>query len=128
VAAQLDRLTDATPGQAARVDRLTRAIDGYVHDWSGPLIALAAGNLRAARRQEASGRGKARVDAIRDRHTSGREVLRMLAFAVVENIGYRQLNDLWRMLALVDLARHKQGWGSMPRRGIGNVVPSSGDD
>jgi cellulose synthase/poly-beta-1,6-N-acetylglucosamine synthase-like glycosyltransferase len=61
------------------------------------------------------------------RHTSGREVLRMLAYAVLENIGYRQLNDLWRMMALVDLARKKQGWGTIPRRGIGNVVASPED-
>lgn len=62
------------------------------------------------------------------RHTSGREVLRMLVYAVVENVGYRQLNDLWRMLALVDLARRKQGWGTQVRRGIGNVVAPSADD
>lgn len=29
---------------------------------------------------------------------------------------------LWRVLALVDLARPKQGWGAQPRRGIGNLA------
>lgn len=53
------------------------------------------------------------------RHPKGRDVVRMLAYAVFENIGYRQLNDLWRMLALVDLARRKRGWGAQVRRGIG---------
>ena len=53
------------------------------------------------------------------RHAHGRDVLRMLAYAVLENIGYRQLNDAWRLLALLDLARRKQGWGTQVRRGIG---------
>jgi hypothetical protein len=46
----------------------------------------------------------------------------MMFFTVVENLGYRQLNDLWRVLALVDLARRKQGWGAQRRRGIGNLA------
>jgi cellulose synthase/poly-beta-1,6-N-acetylglucosamine synthase-like glycosyltransferase len=58
------------------------------------------------------------------RHTRGRDVLRMLGYAVVENIGYRQLNDFWRLLALVDLARRKQGWGAQVRRGIGQIAGS----
>jgi PAS domain S-box-containing protein len=66
VAAQLDQLTDATPGQAVRVDRLKRNIDAYVRDWTTPLIALAGRDLSAARRKEATGQGKSRVDAIRD--------------------------------------------------------------
>jgi cellulose synthase/poly-beta-1,6-N-acetylglucosamine synthase-like glycosyltransferase len=53
------------------------------------------------------------------RHTHGRDVFRMLAYAVLENLGYRQLNDAWRLLALLDLARRKQGWGAQVRRGIG---------
>lgn len=53
------------------------------------------------------------------RHPKGRDVVRMLVYTVVENIGYRQLNDLWRMVALVDLVRKKEGWGAQVRRGIG---------
>ena len=44
------------------------------------------------------------------------------AKALVENLGYRQLNDLWRMIAFVDLGRRKQGWGAQKRRGIGNLA------
>jgi cellulose synthase/poly-beta-1,6-N-acetylglucosamine synthase-like glycosyltransferase len=58
------------------------------------------------------------------RHTSSREVMRMLGYAVIENFGYRQLNDFWRLLALVDLARRKQGWGAQKRKGIGQVAES----
>jgi cellulose synthase/poly-beta-1,6-N-acetylglucosamine synthase-like glycosyltransferase len=60
------------------------------------------------------------------RHQRWRDVLRMLAYAVLENIGYRQLNDLWRLLALFDLARRRQGWGAHVRRGIGKTVGASG--
>lgn len=56
------------------------------------------------------------------RHSSSRDVLRMLAYAVLENFGYRQLNDIWRAIALVDLIRGKQGWGAQVRRGIGRVA------
>lgn len=53
------------------------------------------------------------------RHDRGREILRLLAYAVLENIGYRQLVALWRALAFVDLARGKKSWGIQRRRGIG---------
>jgi cellulose synthase/poly-beta-1,6-N-acetylglucosamine synthase-like glycosyltransferase len=58
------------------------------------------------------------------RHTRGRDVARMLAYAVLENFGYRQLNDIWRLMALFDLARKKQGWGAQVRKGIGQVAES----
>lgn len=58
------------------------------------------------------------------RHTSGREVARMLAYAVVENFGYRQLNDVWRIMGFVDLLRQRQGWGAHVRKGIGQVAES----
>jgi cellulose synthase/poly-beta-1,6-N-acetylglucosamine synthase-like glycosyltransferase len=53
------------------------------------------------------------------RHVRGSEALRMLGYAVAENLGYRQLADVWRLHAFVDLARKKQGWGEMRRRGLG---------
>jgi hypothetical protein len=56
------------------------------------------------------------------RYRQGRDIFRLLAYAIVENIGYRQLNDLWRMLAVVDLLRRRTSWGAQRRRGIGRVV------
>jgi hypothetical protein len=53
------------------------------------------------------------------RHPRKREVVRLVAYAIVENLGYRQLNDVWRNLAFVDLARRRTGWGVQRRRGIG---------
>ena len=52
------------------------------------------------------------------RHRESSEVIRLLWFAVVENVGYRQLLALWRCLAFVDLARGRGGWGEMQRKGF----------
>jgi len=53
------------------------------------------------------------------RYQRGREAGRLLAAALGENLGYRQLNAVWRTLALVDLARGHKEWGDMRRRGLG---------
>jgi cellulose synthase/poly-beta-1,6-N-acetylglucosamine synthase-like glycosyltransferase len=53
------------------------------------------------------------------RHERWRDVGRLLVFAVLENVGYRQINDLWRVLAFIDLARRRHSWGTQRRRGIG---------
>lgn len=56
------------------------------------------------------------------RHQRTRDVVSMVIYSVLENLGYRQLNDLWRVLSLVDLARRRGGWGAQRRRGIGNLA------
>jgi cellulose synthase/poly-beta-1,6-N-acetylglucosamine synthase-like glycosyltransferase len=56
------------------------------------------------------------------RHPRTSEVARLVAYAVVENFGYRQLNDVWRGLAFLDLARRRKAWGAQRRRGIGRAV------
>jgi cellulose synthase/poly-beta-1,6-N-acetylglucosamine synthase-like glycosyltransferase len=55
------------------------------------------------------------------RHPRTRDIVSLVFYTLLENLGYRQLNDLWRMIAFVDLARRKQGWGAQKRRGIGNL-------
>ena len=52
------------------------------------------------------------------RYRRRREVARLLAYAVLENIGYRQLHDIWRAIGYVDIARGKKGWGAQQRRGF----------
>jgi len=52
------------------------------------------------------------------RHPRGREILRMSVYAAVENLGYRQLTDLWRGVAFWDLLRGKKSWGDMQGRGF----------
>jgi cellulose synthase/poly-beta-1,6-N-acetylglucosamine synthase-like glycosyltransferase len=38
--------------------------------------------------------------------------------AIVENFGYRQLNNLWRLQGTWQFLRGAQGWGTMTRRGF----------
>jgi cellulose synthase/poly-beta-1,6-N-acetylglucosamine synthase-like glycosyltransferase len=55
------------------------------------------------------------------RHQRTRDIVSLVCYTLLENLGYRQLNALWRMIAFVDLARRKQDWGAHKRRGIGNL-------
>jgi len=48
-----------------------------------------------------------------------RHWLMMLAFALIENLGYRQLSSLLRLLGIWDYVRGKRGWGRMEREGLG---------
>ena len=52
------------------------------------------------------------------RHARNRDAARLLLFAVLDNAGYRQLTDLFRVLAFADLVRRRRHWGAMPRRGL----------
>jgi len=57
------------------------------------------------------------------RHVRDRDVAKLLLYAVLENFGYRQLNDFWRVQAFFDLARRRRHWGEMRRRGLGLQTP-----
>ncbi|MBI4028671.1 MAG: glycosyltransferase family 2 protein [Verrucomicrobia bacterium] len=47
-----------------------------------------------------------------------KDLLLLTAGAVVENFGYRQLNNYWRLMGFWQFMRDKQGWGAMPRAGF----------
>ena len=47
-----------------------------------------------------------------------RDLLVLIGVAVLENFGYRQLNNLWRALGWVDYLRGKSTWGEMKRKGF----------
>ena len=49
----------------------------------------------------------------------------LLAAAVLENLGYRQLLALWRVEGLWDALRGKRGWGAMERRGFQRHVAAN---
>jgi cellulose synthase/poly-beta-1,6-N-acetylglucosamine synthase-like glycosyltransferase len=57
------------------------------------------------------------------RYTRARDAAILFAYAVVENFGYRQLNDFWKVKALAELLRRKDDWGEMRRRGLGLQSP-----
>jgi cellulose synthase/poly-beta-1,6-N-acetylglucosamine synthase-like glycosyltransferase len=48
----------------------------------------------------------------------GRDLGRMFVAAVFENMWFRQLVDLYRLQGIWDLARRRDGWGTMKRRGF----------
>lgn len=56
-----------------------------------------------------------------------RDVARLLAYAVLESFGYRQLHHIWRIVGFVDIARGKTGWGVQRRRGLARPLdPDAG--
>jgi cellulose synthase/poly-beta-1,6-N-acetylglucosamine synthase-like glycosyltransferase len=52
-----------------------------------------------------------RYEGVRDR-------LLLLLWALLENLGYRQLTVIWRLRALVKFVRGRTEWGVMERRGF----------
>lgn len=46
------------------------------------------------------------------------DLLELLVLAVLENIGFRQLNTFWRAQGLWSSLRRKSAWGDMERRGF----------
>jgi cellulose synthase/poly-beta-1,6-N-acetylglucosamine synthase-like glycosyltransferase len=47
-----------------------------------------------------------------------RDHFALLGFALIENLGYRQLTVLWRLRGLVGFLRGRSEWGAMERRGF----------
>ena len=52
------------------------------------------------------------------RYTRWRDLAKLLFYALAENFGYRQINTLWRVLAIVSFLRKSTEWGDMERRGF----------
>ncbi|HEY5645338.1 MAG TPA: glycosyltransferase family 2 protein, partial [Pseudomonadales bacterium] len=50
-------------------------------------------------------------------HRTG-DLARLFWLAVIENLGYRQLNSLWRIKGVWSVLRGKEGWGKQDRRGF----------
>jgi cellulose synthase/poly-beta-1,6-N-acetylglucosamine synthase-like glycosyltransferase len=63
-------------------------------------------------------------DASFGRHPGWDQLGRVLAFAVLENAGYRQLSHLWRLEGLWQLVRGGE-WGAMERTGLGEAEPDA---
>jgi cellulose synthase/poly-beta-1,6-N-acetylglucosamine synthase-like glycosyltransferase len=52
------------------------------------------------------------------RYPKATDLLKLTAYGVLENFGYRQLAMCWRIVGVVDYFRGKQGWGTMKRKGF----------
>ena len=46
------------------------------------------------------------------------DLLRLVAYGVLENFGYRQLATWWRIVGVIDYLRGRRGWGTMKRKGF----------
>lgn len=51
------------------------------------------------------------------------DLFRLLAYAALENFGYRQCTVWWRLKAFVTVWRHRQVWGDMTRKGFATSSP-----
>ena len=52
------------------------------------------------------------------RFPDAKSLLILMGAAVLENFGYRQINNLWRLRGLWQFLTGAQGWGSMTRKGF----------
>ncbi len=46
------------------------------------------------------------------------DLLRLAAYGVLENFGYRQMATWWRFVGVIDYFRGRTGWGAMKRKGF----------
>ena len=52
------------------------------------------------------------------RFPSARDLLALTGAAILENLGYRQLNQLWRLRGTIDWIKGAKSWGEMTRKGF----------
>jgi cellulose synthase/poly-beta-1,6-N-acetylglucosamine synthase-like glycosyltransferase len=52
------------------------------------------------------------------RFPNAKSLLILMGAAVLENFGYRQINNIWRLRGLWQFMTGAQGWGSMTRKGF----------
>jgi cellulose synthase/poly-beta-1,6-N-acetylglucosamine synthase-like glycosyltransferase len=46
------------------------------------------------------------------------DLIKLILYGVLENFGYRQLNTLWRVMAILSFLRNNTDWGAMERKGF----------
>ena len=46
------------------------------------------------------------------------DLVKLTLYGILENFGYRQMNTLWRALAIVSFLRSDTNWGAMERKGF----------
>lgn len=56
------------------------------------------------------------------RVATGRELALLALVAIIENFGYRQLNNVWRVIGWWEFLRKNKSWGEMTRKGFAPEV------
>jgi len=46
------------------------------------------------------------------------DLIKLAAYGIVENFGYRQLTTWWRFMGTMDYVRGRRDWGVMTRKGF----------
>lgn len=52
------------------------------------------------------------------RYARLRDVFKLLAYALIDNLGYRQIHSFYRIIGIWEFLRGKKGWGTMTRTGF----------
>lgn len=52
------------------------------------------------------------------RYPLRRDVLRLALYGLIDNFGYRQLTNIWRIRGLIEYLRGQKQWGHMERKGF----------
>jgi hypothetical protein len=47
-----------------------------------------------------------------------RDLLLLMGMILIENFGYRQINNVWRVIGWWEFLRKKRSWGEMTRTGL----------
>lgn len=47
-----------------------------------------------------------------------RDLLKLMGIILIENFGYRQINNVWRVIGWWEFLRKKKSWGEMTRTGF----------
>jgi len=58
------------------------------------------------------------------RYARWQELLRLMAYGILENFGYRQFLTLVKVKALSDALWRRRAWGEMQRQGLGAARPT----
>ena len=53
------------------------------------------------------------------RFPRARDLVLLTGVAILENFGYRQINNLWRLRGIWQYLRRSQSWGTMTRKSFG---------
>ena len=51
-------------------------------------------------------------------YTSTKDVLVLVLYSFIENLGYRQIHAWWQVTGLIDFLKGKKSWGKMKRKGF----------
>ncbi|MBN1982231.1 MAG: glycosyltransferase family 2 protein, partial [Chitinivibrionales bacterium] len=47
-----------------------------------------------------------------------KELLKLIAFSIIENFGFRQIMSFWRVVGYINMLRARHSWGAMERKGF----------